>query len=378
MISWRVGLLCAMGAAIYGLAIADGPSVSCDEAVLRTLAHGVKTREEGVHTLDVELLSLSLRTGGASYMAPLGAPWGGDGNLHALHQGISRHWIRVVATDAGYREETVTLPDPNSEASAMDTAGTVRSEQKPVDSPWARMTTIHDGSKRILWNDRKNLATVRWDEWGRRPVETPAVREALMFGKMGCGFAEAIEGITGYADTLEVEAIESETAPTEYRVRLRAEKEGEGGTVVNECEFFVVPEWGYAVRRWEQTRVIMPGPRFGTSVLQVATDWREVGGGIWVPFEATATCCTYIGSTTPARSSFISYRALYARANAPVPEALLTFHPPLGVSVYDETGTFEAAERTQQALDAAVAWSQASASPVVMPDLGVQPNDATE
>jgi len=340
-------------------------------AEAHTLIQGVKNREVLIQTLTVQWLTdvhLSVNDRSTFSTPPEPPRTTGIAVSHhppAPQSAWSTEWSRVFAADGQCREETVALQRQGS--SPYRTKGLQRGafvEELPSRGgadDFPRRIVIDDGERHISYNNLSKIMTVRWQEWSGPATAAPVLRATLMFGTEHRTFGDKLQRALSVADRVTVKKSQRDNGVEEYHLRIHNETSGrDGQTAVDDYDLYIVPAWGYAVRRYEEKRTIQPGPTWGRGEIYVGEDWKEIGREIWLPHNITVQRFEYGGPGSDPLKYTRRTRVLKAAANVEAEHGLFRFAPPLGARIYDRTGTVADAESTRAHFDAALDWAEES------------------
>lgn len=123
----------------------------------------------------------------------------------------------------------------------------------------------------------------------------------------------------------------------EYLVRAEYTVDfGDKGQVRNQYEVAVVPDWGYAIRRYEDRHYSVQSGS-GCGDLLLGTGFHNVSG-TWLPSQVIGARYEYKQGEGAVESAWRT-QITFATTEQATAEALFAPLPPLGAYVYDQTGS---------------------------------------
>lgn len=299
----------------------------------RTIVKGIQHREGVIQSIEVEFLR-DIYTRVASEK-PETLP----GVLSIYSSGThGLSWVRAFAEGSRVRlERTVLKPGPGGIPCGSSSNLFIRDpEGNEIAADYVRSLTIYDGSRHLRWDNVTGTVIVRPQEWSGSPVGFGPILDGLMFG-FGDTFGSKLERALAGVEDVSVEEVLVE-GRHEYRLVLHQKAYIKAGRIINDWEVYIVPDWGYAVRRYEEKHIISPSG-WGTGDLVVGADFKEVAKGIWIPQQVVHESFEYGEDKRDPWEGTARSRVTRVEINQPLSETLFTFHPPLCTHIHDETGT---------------------------------------
>jgi len=308
---------------------------------VRTLIKGMTWRQEQLQNIEAEFLYfLQLEESARSMPSPPPPPEGAStgpaqstvmGTWPARNAGL----FRLLTAPNRYRMEMVALEGNRLPYMPLGIAPRLwakKTSGELISADFVRCIVIWDGEKRMTYDNVTNCILAAPADPRGTAAHPPLLHEALMLGRLHDSFSsianEAVEaGYTVVVERLEVDGRD------EYRLVAHRTITREGaGSISSECEMYVVPQWGYAVRRYEDRHV---GPSSGVGDLLLGSDFRCLREGLWVPYHTVKKRFEYRDGR-PSLSYTREFKVLDIHVNGEIPYSAFELLPPLGANVQNQ------------------------------------------